>query len=85
MTPNDARLYCGNTFPKGDLMEVDTEEKVRLAKQLYFENKGSKSDLTRFFWITLITSYKWRPPSLNELTPMIINMGLTHLGSEASK
>ena len=26
----------------------------------------------------------WRPPSLSELTPMISNMGLTHLGSEAS-
>ena len=26
----------------------------------------------------------WRPPSLSELTPMILNMGLTHLGSEAS-
>ena len=27
----------------------------------------------------------WRPPSLSELTPMISNKGLTHLGSEASK
>ena len=26
----------------------------------------------------------WRPPSLSELTPMIFNMGLTYLGSEAS-
>ena len=26
----------------------------------------------------------WRPPSLNELTLMIFNMGLTHLGLEAS-
>ena len=26
----------------------------------------------------------WRPPSLSELTPMIFNTGLTHLGSEAS-
>ena len=26
----------------------------------------------------------WRPPSLNELTPMISNTGLTHLGLEAS-
>ena len=29
--------------------------------------------------------YIWMPPSLSELTPMIFNMGLTHLGSEASK
>ena len=27
----------------------------------------------------------WRPPSLSELTPTIFNMGLTHLGSDASK
>ena len=28
---------------------------------------------------------KWRPPSLNEITPVILNMGLNYLGSEASK
>ena len=28
--------------------------------------------------------YKWRPQSLSELTPMIFNIVLTHLGSEAS-
>ena len=28
--------------------------------------------------------YIWRPPSLSELTPMIFNTGLTHLGSESS-
>ena len=27
---------------------------------------------------------KWRPPSLSELTPMLFNTGLIHLGSEAS-
>ena len=26
----------------------------------------------------------WKPPSLSELTPMIFNKGVTHLGSEAS-
>ena len=26
----------------------------------------------------------WRPPSLSELTPYKISLGLTHLGSEAS-
>ena len=26
----------------------------------------------------------WWPPSLSELTPMVFNTGLTHLGSEAS-
>ena len=29
-------------------------------------------------------SVKWRPPSLSELTPIVFNTGLTHLGSEAS-
>ena len=28
---------------------------------------------------------KWRPPSLSELTPYWIPLGLTHLGSEVSK
>ena len=28
---------------------------------------------------------KWRPPSLSESTPYWISLGLTHLGSEASK
>ena len=28
---------------------------------------------------------KWKPPSLSELTPMIFDMGLTHLGLEATK
>ena len=35
--------------------------------------------------ITGTTTNKCRPPKLSELTPMIFNMGLTHLGSEASK
>ena len=26
----------------------------------------------------------WRPPTLSELSQMIFNMGLTHLGSEVS-
>ena len=33
--------------------------------------------------ICYILIYKmiiWRPPSLSELTPMLFNMGLTHLG-----
>ena len=32
-----------------------------------------------------VVKIKWRPLSLSELTPMIFNTGLTHLGSEASK
>ena len=33
----------------------------------------------------IIIEYELRPPSLSELTPIIFNMELTHLGSEASK
>ena len=33
---------------------------------------------------TSLSCKKNRPPSLSELTPMIFNTGLTHLGSEAS-
>ena len=29
--------------------------------------------------------HRWRPPSLSELTQMIFNTVLTHLGSEASR
>ena len=29
--------------------------------------------------------HKWRLPNQSELTPMIFNTGLTHLGSKASK
>ena len=29
--------------------------------------------------------FKWKPPSLNDLTPYFISLGLTHLVSEASK
>ena len=32
----------------------------------------------------LMKCFIWRPPSLSELTPMIFNTGLTHLGLEAS-
>ena len=36
----------------------------------------------KFFipYIRFTKKYIWRPPSLIELTPMIFNMGLTHLG-----
>ena len=35
-----------------------------------------------FLWKMLIDI--WRPPSLNELTPMLFDNGLAHLGSETS-
>ena len=37
-----------------------------------------------YAFIQLEISIIWRPPSLSELTPTIINTELTHLGSEAS-
>ena len=33
----------------------------------------------------ILLNVKWRHPSLSELTPMLFNTGLTHLGLEASK
>ena len=37
-------------------------------------------------WVNVRLLYRriWRPLSLSELVPMIFNMGLPHLGSEAS-
>ena len=31
--------------------------------------------------IAVLTWYKWRSPSLSELTPIIFDIELTHLGS----
>ena len=41
-------------------------------------NNNLSSNFSSFY-------YKLRLPSLSELTPMIFEMGLTHLGSEAFK
>ena len=38
MTHQEARFYCGKRFPKGDLMEIDTKEKIEITKDLYFDN-----------------------------------------------
>ena len=32
----------------------------------------------------VLNSIIWRPPNLNELTPYLISLGLSQLGSEAS-
>ena len=52
-------------------------------KLLYFDT------LFRFIYlqqnyIIILNVHKWRPPSLNKLTPVIFHMELTHLGSKAS-
>ena len=41
--------------------------------------------LTVAVYLCLKFKYIWRYPSLSELTPMIFNTWLTHLGLEASK
>ena len=40
--------------------------------------------LPRSIPLLIIRNIIWRPPELSELTPMIFDMKLTHLGSEAS-
>ena len=37
-----------------------------------------------YLLLVVLTNYVWRPLSLSELNPMILDMGLTCLGSEAS-
>ena len=32
----------------------------------------------------LFSTLNWKPPTLSELTPYLISLGLTHFGSEAS-
>ena len=38
-----------------------------------------------FYYNECEVYFKWRPPSLSELTPLVFNTWLTHLCSEASK
>ena len=46
---------------------------------------GIYFDEMKFYLVYFrVNYYSWRPPSLSELTPMIIDRELTHLGSEAS-
>ena len=40
--------------------------------------------ITISFVVYRLKNAIWRPPSLSELTPIIYDMVLTHLGSEAS-
>ena len=37
-----ARRYCGEKYPRGDLSEIDTTEKLNIAKQLYIDLYGGK-------------------------------------------
>ena len=41
-THSEARMYCGDKYPKGDLMEIDSSEKIKIARQLVFENHNGK-------------------------------------------
>ena len=40
LNANKARNFCGSRFPKGDLAEIDTTEKLEAIKQLYINNFG---------------------------------------------
>ena len=51
----------------------------------YYTKKVKNQIVNYFHYFFNMYNNKWRPPSLSELTPMIFNTGLTHLGSEASK
>ena len=53
-------------------MKIDGNHKIR-----------TKTDVDRLR-VNQFAKFKWRPPSLSELTPYYIQI-LTHLGSEASK
>ena len=48
------------------------------------EQEGRQIQFIDINILIIFYLYKWRPPRLSELTPMIFNTGLTHLGSEAS-
>ena len=37
----EARRYCGMHFPKGDLAEIDTVEKIQAITNLYLANYDS--------------------------------------------
>ena len=55
--------------------------KKDLKKQKYY-----KLDVNNFFNFETSNFHEillnWKPPSLSELTPMVFNTGLTHLGSK---
>ena len=54
---------------------------------LWFSNfiyKSMRKNVKRRQFNKDLLQSNWRPPSLSELTAMIFNTGLTHLGSEAS-
>ena len=47
--------------------------------------KSSKTKLVIEACMVKCCNYTWRPPNLSELTQIIINIVLTHLGLEVSK
>ena len=51
----------------------------RAVRDLLDKKYKCETTISIFFGVSI-----WRPSSLSELTPMIFNMGLTHLGSKAS-
>ena len=63
--------YIGKRFPNNNKSERTVEIVMTLVNAV------------RIWEILYHYNYKWRPPSPSELTPMISNTRLTHLGSEA--
>ena len=73
---------------------IDFEYKIRI-KQYPINKFCSNKDLHQIIFefstkIKVHISIKiriinWKPPSQSELTPMIFNKGLTHLGSKVSR
>ena len=46
-----ARDYCGKRFPKGDLAEIDSIEKIQTIKKLYLSNHNEGKKLINLFFI----------------------------------
>ena len=58
--------------------------KIFLIQALSLNNLGESYITTKNICYATLPVIIWRPPKLSEITPIILNMGLTHLGSEAS-
>ena len=70
-------------------MKINNQGDIYFKKQtkkLILPVKGRLKNVC--FYLLIFSLMKkliiWKPPSLGELTPIIFNKGLTHLGSEAS-
>ena len=65
-------------------MFIDTVFLSKLAKYEAHYRFCFAFSYDHFFVVHIKINNIFKPPSLSELTPMILDMDLTHLGSEAS-